>query len=93
MLEEVATQAKRHPSSYAYWMQVARSIKRVACEVSISGEGAMEAYIAFRLGAKTQGIRYAVKQEKGSALSFSVCRNGVCYLPETDISRALGLTF
>jgi uncharacterized protein YyaL (SSP411 family) len=93
LLNEVAVQAIRHPSSYAYWMQLARAMKRVACEVSISGEGAAAAYTAFRIGAKTKGIRYAVQQQNNMELMFTVCQDGVCHLPESDFSRALGLTF
>lgn len=93
MIAEVSVQAQRHPSSFAYWLQVARSLKQVACEVTISGEGATEAYLAFRRGAKTQGIRYKISEQEKGALRFSVCRNGACFMPETELSTALGLTF
>lgn len=93
MIGEVLVQAQRHPSSFAYWLQVTRNIKQVACEVSISGEGATEAYLAFRRGAKTQGIRYKTSHRPQEVLHFNVCRNGSCFMPETDLSTALGLTF
>ena len=93
MIAEVSVQAQRHPSSFAYWLQVARSLKQVACEVTISGEGATEAYLTFRRGAKTQGLRYKISEQEKGALRFSVCRNGACFMPETELSTALGLTF
>ena len=93
MVNEVAVQAQRHPSSFAYWLQVARSMRKVSCEVSISGTEATVAYFDFRKGVNTQGIRFKISALNSAPCSFSVCRNGVCFMPETDLSTALGLTF
>ncbi|MGI9191266.1 MAG: thioredoxin domain-containing protein [Chitinophagaceae bacterium] len=93
MIQEIAVLAKRHPSSFAYWMQVKRSMDYVFCDISVDGAEAGANYVFMRRAMPEVGLRWCVRAKPSGTLAFTVCKSGVCSMPVPTISEALGLTF